>query len=103
MATGGDLGLCQMNNIVDPQVGEEELDDSSQLDEIDNAMIFRSILEMVRSKFRANTWQCFWLTVIEDQNSADVAKELGLTAEAVRKNKSRVIARLREVMESHLI
>jgi RNA polymerase sigma-70 factor (ECF subfamily) len=52
----------------------------------------------VRSEFEDRTWQMFWLAVVEDRTPADVAAQFGVSAVAVRKAKSRVLRRLREVV-----
>ncbi|MEZ6101764.1 MAG: hypothetical protein R3E01_22750 [Pirellulaceae bacterium] len=41
------------------------------------------------------TWDAFWRTAVLGQATADVADELGMTAAAVRKAKSRTLQRLR--------
>ena len=53
-------------------------------------------LEVVRNDFGDNTWQAFWRVTIEDQQAAEVAAELGISVNAVRKAKARVLRRLRE-------
>jgi RNA polymerase sigma-70 factor (ECF subfamily) len=57
--------------------------------------LFRRALELVRGHFEDKTWQAFWRTGIDGQSAEEVAPELGLTAAAVRKHKSRVLQRLR--------
>jgi RNA polymerase sigma-70 factor (ECF subfamily) len=50
----------------------------------------------VRGEFAERTWRAFELTVLEDRATADVARELHMTANNVRQAKSRVLRRLRE-------
>jgi RNA polymerase sigma-70 factor (ECF subfamily) len=57
--------------------------------------LLRSTLEAIRTEFDARTWQAFWRTAVDQQNSSLVAEELGTTPGAVRKAKARVLARLR--------
>lgn len=61
-----------------------------------NGVIFRKAIDYVRSEFEQNTWQAFWRTKVEDQKTADVADDLGMTTGAVRKARFRVMRRLRE-------
>jgi RNA polymerase sigma-70 factor (ECF subfamily) len=53
-------------------------------------------LERVRSQSQRRTWECFEQHVLKGRPSAEVAAELGLTANAVNVNASRVLARVRE-------
>lgn len=54
------------------------------------------LLEQVKTECPSTTWQAFWLTTVESQTSSEVAEELGITANAVRLAKARVLRRLRE-------
>lgn len=62
----------------------------------ETARCMRRALEMIRGDFQAKTWQAFWRTAIDGQTAAAVAGEMGLTKEAVRQARYRVLARLRE-------
>ena len=53
-------------------------------------------LQLVRAEFEPNTWQAFWRTKIDEAPSAEVAEELGMTQNAIRKARFRVLKRLRE-------
>jgi RNA polymerase sigma factor (sigma-70 family) len=53
-------------------------------------------LERVRDQAQPKTWQCFEQHVLRGRPSAEVGAELGLTANAVNVNASRVLARVRE-------
>jgi RNA polymerase sigma factor (sigma-70 family) len=52
----------------------------------------------VRGEFQPNTWKAFWSAAVEDRPPKDVAAELGLSVGAVYVAKSRVLARLQEVV-----
>lgn len=54
----------------------------------------------VRHEFTESTWQAFWRTGVESRAVAAVAEELGLSAGAVYVARSRVLARLRERIET---
>jgi RNA polymerase sigma-70 factor, ECF subfamily len=53
------------------------------------------LVDRLEDEFAESTWQAFWLTVIENQTTGDVAAALGLTPNAVRIAKWRVLQRLR--------
>jgi RNA polymerase sigma-70 factor (ECF subfamily) len=53
-------------------------------------------LELIRNDFEEQTWQAFWRTSVDRQSAPDVAAELGMSAAAVRKAKSRILHRLKQ-------
>lgn len=53
-------------------------------------------LELVRSDFNESTWTAFSRVILQDHSIQDVAADLGLTENAVRQAKFRVLRRLRE-------
>lgn len=54
--------------------------------------------ERIRREFRETTWTAFWRTAVEQATVAETAEELGVTEGAVYIARSRVMARLREVI-----
>jgi RNA polymerase sigma-70 factor (ECF subfamily) len=72
-------------------------DDPGESQEVET--IQRRVLELVRAEFEERTWQAFWRTTVEGQNTRDAGTELGMSPEAVRMARSRVLRRLREEME----
>jgi RNA polymerase sigma factor (sigma-70 family) len=57
-------------------------------------------MERIKSEFQDNTWRAFWLTSVEGASAAEVSKQLGLSPGAIYVAKSRVLARLKEVVET---
>lgn len=55
-------------------------------------------LDMIRDDFSERVWNAFWRTTVDSQNAREVAEELGMGHTAVRMAKSRVLARLKEVI-----
>jgi RNA polymerase sigma-70 factor (ECF subfamily) len=55
-------------------------------------------LRQVQHQFEDRTWTAFWRVTVENRLPAEVACELGITANAVRQAKSRVLRRLKEEM-----
>jgi RNA polymerase sigma-70 factor, ECF subfamily len=53
-------------------------------------------LTMVRHEFEERTWTAFWRVAVEEQATADVATESGISPAAVRQAKSRILRRLKE-------
>ena len=62
--------------------------------------IFNWAAERIRNEFQESTWQAFWRTTIEERDGKEVAEALGLSVGAVYVAKSRVIARLKEKIQS---
>ena len=62
--------------------------------------IFNWAAERIRGEFQDSTWQAFWRTTIEERDGKEVAESLGLSVGAVYVAKSRVIARLKQEIQS---
>lgn len=57
--------------------------------------LVRRALERIRGEFEERTWQMFWRSAVDGHAPRDIAAELGVTPDAVRMAKSRVLRRLR--------
>jgi RNA polymerase sigma-70 factor (ECF subfamily) len=64
--------------------------------------VLEFVLERVRSQTQPQTWTCFEQHVLHGRRGADVAAELGMTANAIFVNASRVLARVREQCAEYL-
>jgi RNA polymerase sigma-70 factor (ECF subfamily) len=62
--------------------------------------LFAWACEQVRRDVSDATWQAFWRTAMEDQPGKQVAVDLGLSVGAVYLARRRVVARLRELIQS---
>ncbi len=58
--------------------------------------LYRRALSSLQSDFEERTWKAFWQVAVEDRTPVEVAAEMGITANAVRLAKSRVLRRLKE-------
>jgi len=58
--------------------------------------ILEFAIEQVRSRSNERSWACFELHLLQGRPSAEVAEELGITANSVYVNASRVLARVRQ-------
>jgi RNA polymerase sigma-70 factor (ECF subfamily) len=82
---------------------EDPGSDLSRLwDEEHDRHVARRLLELLEPEFEPATWQAFRLLVLEGRPTRDVADSLGLTPNAVRIAKSRVLARFRREAEGLL-
>jgi RNA polymerase sigma-70 factor, ECF subfamily len=69
---------------------------AKQFDQEHDKHICATLLAAVRPDFNQETWDAFQQFALEARTAADVARELGLTVNAVIKAKARVLNRLRE-------
>ena len=60
------------------------------------AYLVDRVRRLIAAEFEEITWQACWKYVTEDRTAEDVATELGISANAVRVAKCRVLKRLRE-------
>jgi RNA polymerase sigma-70 factor (ECF subfamily) len=58
----------------------------------------RRAVEIIRGEFEERSWQAFWRVTVEGRPPADVAAELGVSANAVYLARSRILRRFREVL-----
>jgi RNA polymerase sigma-70 factor, ECF subfamily len=88
----GDSDFLQMlDQLADPDSGLSRL-----WDEEHDRHVARRLLELLEPEFEPNTWRAFRRLVLEGQPTAEVAAELGVTPNAVRIAKSRVLSRFRQ-------
>ena len=80
--------LDQADGEIDPavQFGEREY----------RAHLARRALEMMQEEFEGATWRACYAMVVEGKPAAEVAKQLGISINAVYLAKSRVLRRLRQ-------
>lgn len=62
--------------------------------------LFDWAAERARPEFQRATWDAFWLTGVKSVSVKEVAAQLGISVGAVYIARSRVIARLRELIET---
>jgi len=60
------------------------------------AFLVERAKQLIASEFEPITWTACWMYVAEDQSAADVAGKLGISTNAVRVAKCRVLKRLRQ-------
>ena len=75
--------------------------DSEWFDQEFSRELFRWAAERIRSEFRESTWSAFWQTCVDGVDVATVADSLKLSVGAVYVARSRVMARLKQIIEQH--
>jgi RNA polymerase sigma-70 factor (ECF subfamily) len=91
-ASGGSEALRRLESIAEPASGEPV--DAEEADQFSD--LVRRALTQLRSEFEPRTWDAFWRVTVDGRQTADVAADLQMSANAVRMAKSRVMRRLRE-------
>jgi RNA polymerase sigma-70 factor (ECF subfamily) len=64
--------------------------------------IVRRALQLMQKEFKPTTWKACWAFVVEAKPAAAIARELGISEQAVFTAKWRVLRRLREEFQSLL-
>ena len=90
-AVGGSDAHEQLQQVPD-------LPTETDVDVEDSSLVHRA-LELIRAEFEDRTWQAFWRSAVEEQATADIAGDLGMSKGAVRQAKCRVLGRLRQELE----
>ncbi len=95
LARGGTTAMQLIHLEPDGNLDEPLADDaSSETFSVD--AIPQEVSEKIRRQVKPQTWQAFWLTVVEDRSPADVAEELQISVWSVYQARSRTLARFRQ-------
>ena len=94
-ATGG----TDMRLLIESQPGRDEEEDSSLFDVEYRRRLFDWAADRVKEEFSEAAWRAFWMTGVDGVGGAEAAEALGTTVGTVYYYKSRVMARLRQVVE----
>ncbi len=85
------------------QLLEQIPGDASESDYVDlevEKQIFAWAARQVRDQFSAKTWQAFWQTAVQQRPVQQLAAELEMTPGAIYIARSRVMSRLKEVVQT---
>jgi RNA polymerase sigma-70 factor (ECF subfamily) len=77
-------------------------DTDPQWETLHRRRVLTFALERVRARSRPATWACFERHLLQGRPSAEIAGELGLSANAVDINCSRILARVRKFCAEYL-
>ena len=83
-------GLEQLESLTSPDALAEATEAEYR------CFLLGRIVQLVRTDFPEQTWQIFQQVAIEGRPGAEVAREFGISVNAVYLSRSRVLARLRE-------
>ncbi|XZE22031.1 RNA polymerase sigma factor [Pirellulaceae bacterium SH449] len=92
-AWGGSSVISQLNSLPEPSSIEETRAELSR--ETRNQTVLWAA-NQIRNEYSPSVWQAFWLTAIEGQPIAEVAKVLNCSTGSIYVARYRVVARLKE-------
>jgi RNA polymerase sigma factor (sigma-70 family) len=92
------VGGTDMLNLLD-SLPDSPSDASDEFNDEYRNEVFRWAADRVRGEFRESTWQAFWRTCVLNESIADVADRLGMSTGSIYVARSRIIARLRVIVE----
>ena len=105
-AEGGTAALDRLNEIpaLDetpakyPSIASPESDSSAtatSLEQESNRLLHRA-MKQIRSEFSDRSWNAFWRSIVDGQQTRFIAEDLGISTAGVRQAKRRILRRLRQ-------
>lgn len=88
---GGTTAYQRLEQLADPDV-----DPTTMSAAVGGDGLARRALELIQTEFNENALRAFELVVLDGCTSSEAGRRLGMSADAVRKIKSRILRRLRE-------
>jgi RNA polymerase sigma-70 factor (ECF subfamily) len=85
------------------QLLDEHPDPSGETDQWETEYQRRLValaMDRIKGEFQDTTWRAFWLTAVEGVAASEAAQQVGLSPGAVYVAKSRVLARLKDEVET---
>jgi RNA polymerase sigma-70 factor (ECF subfamily) len=89
-ALGGSSVYQWFQEVPEPDLPDDAVDAAAL------SAVYHRALDLIRAEFEERTWRMFWRVTVDGEPSGSVAAEMGISAAAVRKAKSRVLHRLKE-------
>lgn len=93
---GGTTSLDRIHQFPDGN-GRADTDDWHD-EEAARHEVLRRAAELIRNDFEPHTWQAFWRSVVEGHETADIAADLGMTSNAIRQARHRILVRLKATL-----
>lgn len=93
LATGGTTALQLVQGAPNPDLTDERSDLS------EDRLVINEALDLVRLEIQAQTFQAFWRATVDGIAPSLVAAELDIPINSVYQAKSRVLRRLRDLLE----
>lgn len=97
-AVGGTEANLILHEVADPL---EAISSDSLTSNVAAQAFLNRALSLIQTDFKPQTWQAFWRSTIDGEDTASIALDLQISTNSVRQAKSRVLRRLREQMGDH--
>jgi RNA polymerase sigma factor (sigma-70 family) len=92
-------GNSDFDRILEDRPAQQDESEQADWDREFDRRLFDWAADQVRGEFLASTWEAFWRTAVDHASPREVADGLSMTIGAVYVAKSRVLARLRALIE----
>lgn len=93
-AAGGERGLANLLPFAEG-ASDQGADDSALCSRDEKALLLRRAIQQLEADFQPQTWQAFARVTLNGEAPPDVARDLGMSVNAVYLAKSRVLCRFR--------
>jgi len=90
---GGSDAHMRWANVPDP-LADDDVEEAAS----EEALVVRRALDLIRPQFSDHNWQAFMRVAVHGEAAVDVAKTIGVSAQAVRQANYRIRRRLRDVL-----
>lgn len=90
----GDTRVMEQLSQIPLSMAESQLMDSAY-----QRSVFQWAAERIRTEFQEDTWQAFWLTMVEGVGCDEAASQLGKHVGSIYAARSRVVRRLKQKIE----
>lgn len=94
LPAGGTDAQLRLQQVPERPAAEPDADEVRE----ETRYLYEKALEVARGEFPDHAWRIFWRAAVDDNPAPAVAQEFGTTPAAVRKIKSRVLRRLKQVV-----
>ena len=91
---------CPDFSAIPGQCADEAL--AEEIEQEYRRQLFRTVAAEVRPQVQPTTWQAFWRTAVEGESSVEVARQLELSIGAVYAARSRVMARIKALVQRRM-
>ncbi len=90
----GDTGVQEQLKQIPLSLAESQMMDSTY-----QRSVFQWAAERIRTEFQEDTWQAFWMTMVDNVSCEAAAAELGKQIGSIYAARSRVVRRLRQKIQ----
>ena len=94
-AEGGTEAMMRFADHADPFTDESQDDE----DRTESSSLIHRAMELIRPEFEPKTWDAFFRATVKQEPTTEIAAEMNMSKASVRQAKSRVLRRLRAIID----